>query len=1107
MEISTALSLCTVQADPGGATAPLLIVNEVARDRLLYDAGQAFGTETATIPVSGIAAEDDVVEVRALSVDDGGASCGAWVEMAPALANGSWSGQITARRNASWYRIEARLKLQPAVKASSFNRFGVGHVIAIWGQSEVALFWQASHSNTPLENLTTKFGLLRLKDKSGRKSTATLKVPGVDALPVGSTSVGDIVTLNGLNGVTLSDWDFRQKGLALQNCTNVTLRNCLFGGTPVAGVTTGYLDIYATSSDITVEKCDFTGPSAYGGKTGVHCRTSGSGAGAVAARTHIRDCRFFGLTGDAVKWAGGVIERCYFKWTTNIDAAVLGEWSAATSYALGDHITYLGNRFKSLLAANLNNTPPLTPLSNANWQSVDPHVDAISPVCVIGNSVIRDNYIDMVPTDAARLVGLTNFFRLVREPGADLRFDQIVVENNLCDWVPGASAANSVSDSGLANYVKPLIRGNWLMPSAGGLFLHPSNGTLSGIEWTDNRRTDTEAAVAVPPNCMAGSWSRREDEAVQMLWRTFDTTNILQHKHVRNGDAGTSAFTVMANTVMAECVGQKFAFVHHSSPGTDPRQLVNDSDPARMWSDDLALHQLATAGGSNVGLAAMSWFASPGNLAANYGAAMFPLFSGETLAGATVSFPSVINYGAGTYQADHWFGEIYTYTKTKWIPYGPHRFDIRNDMQDATHALGGAIDNLMDQKEQSRVSWRAMLGNVNATMFTGLGLEPLTYVNGYPDGLGDWTDMAHARDNVTDGVPRLARLTVHAILQASGLTSWQIPQFDQCTWNAGGAYVEVGSSAGPITTVRRARSEATLPGTFPHWTEVAGWQIDGAPADRAEVVAGKVRIFPQSGSFTAANSINFGQGGATGMILRPEDYDNALWKDVPIVELGLYGLEGAEVRTLPAPAVLANTIPAVAASYRITGATPTSPRWQDPATSGAGITGLTFEAKITFRTGTGTGFYQLFTCSDSTVLGVEVRPSTAGMRIQAKDSAGTVVVAQTSVAGVLLAQDTQQTIRAAINYVSGQQWLKLFVNGTQVASQAFGVAGSGSFATNRNLMFFQNTHVLVADVEYLRVWKSATSDGSLPGGAPFTEVLGPAATANAHPWKLGNAAT
>ncbi|MEO8531740.1 MAG: hypothetical protein ABI459_10985, partial [Deltaproteobacteria bacterium] len=183
MEISTSLSLSSLQFDlSAGAAAPLLTVTEVPRDRLLFDSGQSTGQSSASIPVSGMADEGAIVEVRALSSDDGGASCGAWVELPPVGPSGSWSGLITAHRNASWYRVEARLKAQPAVRATTYNRFGVGHVMAIWGQSEVALFWQSSHSNTPVETLTTKAGLLRLKDKAGRKSTAALKVPGVDTL-------------------------------------------------------------------------------------------------------------------------------------------------------------------------------------------------------------------------------------------------------------------------------------------------------------------------------------------------------------------------------------------------------------------------------------------------------------------------------------------------------------------------------------------------------------------------------------------------------------------------------------------------------------------------------------------------------------------------------------------------------------------------------------------------------------------------------------------------------------------------------------------------------------------------------------------------------------
>jgi len=249
MDISTSVSITALQLDPsGGVAAPLLIVTEIARDRLLYDSGQATSATSATIPVNGFAEEGAVVEVRALSTDDGGATCGDWVELPPVGPSGAWSGSINARRNASWYRIEARLKAQPAIRATSYNRFGVGHVIAIWGQSEVALFWQSSHSNTPVETLTTKFGLLRLKDKSGRKSSAALKIPGVDAPPVGSSISGDVVTLNGLSGVVIADWDFRQKTLALANCADVTLRNCLFGGHPLLGSRPGILMCMPTAS-------------------------------------------------------------------------------------------------------------------------------------------------------------------------------------------------------------------------------------------------------------------------------------------------------------------------------------------------------------------------------------------------------------------------------------------------------------------------------------------------------------------------------------------------------------------------------------------------------------------------------------------------------------------------------------------------------------------------------------------------------------------------------------------------------------------------------------------------------------------------------------------
>jgi hypothetical protein len=243
----------------------------------------------------------------------------------------------------------------------------------------------------------------------------------------------------------------------------------------------------------------------------------------------------------------------------------------------------------------------------------------------------------------------------------------------------------------------------------------------------------------------------------------------------------------MANALIAARPGEKFALLFHSVPGTDPRDLVDDGQAGRAWAADKALHDFACADGQSVGIAAMSWFAAPRALAGSYGEALFPLFSGKTLAGAAVTIPGTIAYSGGSYHADHWFGELYDYARTRWVAYGPHRFDIGQDMQDATHALGGAADGGLIAIQSCRASWRAMLASPHATMFLPLGIEPTTYVNGYADGAGGWTDAPHPAGNSSDGAARWAVLTANAVLRAAGLAAWPVPAFDACYWEPTGA--------------------------------------------------------------------------------------------------------------------------------------------------------------------------------------------------------------------------------------------------------------------------------------------------------------------------------
>lgn len=590
-----------------------------------------------------------------------------------------------------------------------------------------------------------------------------------------------------------------------------------------------------------------------------------------------------------------------------------------------------------------------------------------------------------------------------------------------------------------------------------------------------------------------------DENAVQAMW--FEDAPVL--KHLTTIDPHTAALAAMANTFIAERPGDKFALVFQAKAGTGFRDLVDDAATARSWEDDAAIHAFATADGQHVGMPSVSWFATPGVFAADYEEALFPLFTGKTVAGDPVSFPATITYGAGnSYQADHWFGELYDPAHTKWVAFGPHRFDIDGDMQNATVRLDGSTQSNLLNKQHARESWRSMVANSNADgLFLPLGLEPLTYQNGKSDGAGGWTDISHPSADNPDGAQLFGRLMAHAILQAPGLKTWQVPVFDQAEWEPSGAYVEVWSTAGPVTTSRIARGLAPLGSDQPHWTDVFGWQINGQPAERAEIVAGRVRIYPNAALFASTDVIRFGEGGATGMIKFPEDHLAGTHLNLPIVDLGLAGIDGVPVRPLPDEAVLSNTVTAPSGGF-VTSAT--GPYFYDVATFGEGVSQLFFQFDLTPMVPS-SGTTMLMT-STGNYLRLEILPN-GKLRLRVRDTGGVVVVdyAQTSSGTVI--DGVYADIRLSIDLAAG--YARIWVNGGLVLDSVF-TSTTPTLPTNRQLQLLataSGANQVQADVMRLAVWKDATPDGILPASGPYKDLPGPASVVNADPWKRGDDAT
>lgn len=594
-----------------------------------------------------------------------------------------------------------------------------------------------------------------------------------------------------------------------------------------------------------------------------------------------------------------------------------------------------------------------------------------------------------------------------------------------------------------------------------------------------------------------------DNEAVQIIVGAAPSATRASYI-IQNGAPYSAGVAAMADTLIRSRPGEKFAVIFQTVPGTDPRALVNDSDTSRIWANDKALHDFATADGQKVGMAAMSWFAAPGNLGTNYGAAMFPLFAGKMLDGTPVTFPTNVTYAAGqSYHADHWFGELYDYTQTKWLPYGPHRFEPDADLQDATHYIGGAVQSNFVNKEAARISWRQMQASPLATMFLPRGIDPLTYVNGNDDGAGGWYDPGHPTGANADGRQGFGRLTAAAILKSAGLVSWPRPDFDNSLWEASGAWVEVWSSAGPVTTTRLARGEAALGSTFTHWTTVMGFQINGQPARNAQIVAGRVRIYPNTGSFVSADILTYGEGAATGALQFPEDMFAETWKNLPIVNLGVPGLTGIPVSAMPSPAALVNTVAPVAQVFT----TILSPAtyFVQPVTAadlnGAQMT-VMLEADSITTPGAGVAG-QLFYASNARV-NYQILTS-RNLRVTLRDSANTALINAVQY-GVI----PSGPVKIVLSYDLVARWLRAWVNGTQVANVTL-AANTGLVDTGARKLSFLGTDAGASIVpgtwKRMAVWKAATADGSEPSANLLKLIAAPASAANADAWKKGANAT
>jgi hypothetical protein len=905
----------TVNAPAAGGT---ITINPFVRDEVVFDLGTSVGDPEAQVPLSGTAGPGEVIQARAVSLDDFGLTSTAWRDVATANGVGNWSGALafTSISN-SRFSAEVRLKAAPATTATGTRTFCVGHVAIDIGQSERyrvrEVYFSQTTSPEAIIGIAEAVQQLAAPYRVGRV-TPTAQQPftvGVDTLPTGLTRSGNQVTVNKstYDGAPLQHWYFPDHRLEMGD-SRFVMRRCKME--VVSDLTLPYfLNNLNGGGFKLIAHNDFVAkPGGLSFSAFMKEEYSGTGLNLVVPDMNWMIRNFFsGSTGDLIKAGRGYYMENTFEWTWNIPGNPAA-WAAGTTYAAGDFVKYNNNYFRSELSGNLGNTPPSGQTDSTYWKSWNPHSDGFNPQHgVSGPLVIARNLIkaDFARTAGNLLDGANNvLYRGNRDPAHlanNNRMDLVLVEENVVVRAP-TSTSYAIQTEGGANVVPPVIRGNRITPGASGNqgFIHA--GTIQpGTEWTDNRRLTDESLIALPTNCVAGTYTPSTEKAVQFA--SHDDATINAVAYVNTAHRPTAGVAAMANGFISEFPGRRFAVGSATKSGTTLSWLCDDNATARQMAHYIAFVDHLCPHGTQPGTITHYWQAGDQALGNNYADNILPMLTGKYLDGSPVTLPA--NLGQRT--INRTLAERHApWTRTRILLCGPgtrcpeSTSGVANNMANADKKTDNSQLASMVNYQRIRAEYRIMVAAVGGqAVHPFVGVQPLAPYMAYADGV-------HPSDHV-DGLPTMGRYIALESLQGLGLIPDLKVTFDQSAFAANGSYAEFWSSAGPVTTARRKRGLAAIPATWPHRTEVFSWEIGdtqaaAVPAQSATIQAGRVRVLPISGAFANGQKFAFGRGGASGVMRPVEDSADRYDLNYPGVDLGFYKLDIVPIDPMPTAPIL-----------------------------------------------------------------------------------------------------------------------------------------------------------------------------------------------------------
>lgn len=131
----------TVMAPGGEAT---LTLTDFAFDKMVFDCRAKFGeaANPVAIPLSGTADAGAQIEARLIGESS-------YTLIATADASGNWTGSLSRVKDDQWHRVEVKIVGNQYKRAETANRFAIGHVAYLMGQSELEYGFNLTYNSYP----------------------------------------------------------------------------------------------------------------------------------------------------------------------------------------------------------------------------------------------------------------------------------------------------------------------------------------------------------------------------------------------------------------------------------------------------------------------------------------------------------------------------------------------------------------------------------------------------------------------------------------------------------------------------------------------------------------------------------------------------------------------------------------------------------------------------------------------------------------------------------------------------------------------------------------------------------------------------------------------